>query len=132
MIALLEAALLFRAKKIQESADLLRSELQKRAGSNADEDGTLKLLVSLIQVLLSGSGNIEGIIEALDAVPPSLRHRPAITALLALLHERTGNISAAVSILDQTIQFQQNQKVCNGLPTSLPIMFRLTYVPLLV
>ena len=106
MLALILASLLFRTKKIKESEDLLKEEIQK----HPDSDKNVKLLLSLAQIHLSKpQRDLAEVISILGSIP-SLRNKPGVASLLVLLYEHLGDTAAAVKVLDQCASVYANQK----------------------
>jgi signal recognition particle subunit SRP72 len=106
MLSLILASLLFRTKKIKESEDLLKEEIQK----HPDSDKNVKLLLSLAQIHLSKpQRDLAEVISILGSIP-SLRNKPGVASLLVLLYEHLGDTAAAVKVLDQCASVYANQK----------------------
>jgi signal recognition particle subunit SRP72 len=106
MLALILASLLFRTKKIKESEDLLKEEIQK----HPDSDKNVKLLLSLAQIHLSKPQRDLGEVISILGSIPSLRHKPGVASLLVLLYEHLGDTASAVKVLDQCAASYANQK----------------------
>jgi len=106
VLALIQASLLFRTKKVKESEDLLKEEIQKHPNSEKN----VKLLLSLAQIHLSkAKSDPKEVIEILCSVP-SLRQKPGIASLLVLLYEHMGDTASAVQVLDQCVASYATQK----------------------
>jgi len=101
-LALINAALLYKEKKISKSEELLKT-FAKDHPTNS-----VRVQLCLSQLYLN-KGDINATIEALQNIE-ALRNKPKMVATLASLYEQTKNINGAVKVLDDYCNWLASQK----------------------
>lgn len=105
MIPLISASLLFRAKKVTESEQMLK-EYQSSLKSGTDSTA-VRVRLSLAQIYLS-QNNLRGLLETLKSIEP-LQHKPGLISTLLALHEQLEDIEGAIRVLNESDKWWETQ-----------------------
>ncbi|XP_028391158.1 signal recognition particle subunit SRP72-like [Dendronephthya gigantea] len=99
---LIQAALLFREKQHQDAVNMLEKHVEVRARCS------MQVSLAIVQLHLILGNSLEAC-KRLRSIE-TVKHRPAVVALLVNLYTHAGDIDAAVQVLDDAVAYAKTNK----------------------